>query len=204
MILGMTQRDLWNERYQQRGAVWGVGPNQFVADRLAGEHPCRVLDLGSGQGRNAVWLAQQGHQVTAVDVSDTATAQAAEIAAEAGVVVEFIAADLQTWQPDAGSFDIVVLAYLQAPPGLRKAIHAKAVRALAPGGRVFVVAHHRDNLEHGIGGPPMIEVLFDEETVAADFDGFEIVENNRVVRRVEKDDVSGDALDLVFIATKPL
>jgi SAM-dependent methyltransferase len=199
----MTQRDLWNERYGQRGAVWGVEPNQFVADRLGGIPPCRVLDLGSGQGRNAIWLAQQGHQVTAVDVSDVATAQGAEMAEAVGVEVEFVAADVVAWEPDAESFDLVVLAYFQAPEAVRTAIHHKVVRALAPGGRVLVVAHHRDNLEHGFGGPPMIEVLFDEEGVAADFAGFEIAENARVVRHVEKEDVSGDALDLVFLAVKP-
>ncbi|MCP4307350.1 MAG: methyltransferase domain-containing protein [bacterium] len=199
----MTQRDLWNERYGQRGAVWGVDPNEFVADRLGDLSPRRVLDLGSGQGRNAIWLARQGHAVTAVDVSDVATDQAAQMAAAAGVEVEFIAADVAVWEPEAESFDLVVLAYFQGPEAMRKAIHHKARRALVSGGRVFVVAHHRDNLEHGFGGPPMIEVLFDEADVAADFAGFGIIENAKVVRHVEKDDVVGDALDLVFLAVKP-
>ena len=199
----MTQRDLWNERYGQRGAVWGVEPNQFVADRLDGLPPSRVLDLGSGQGRNAIWLAQQGHEVTAVDVSDVATAQGADMAAAVGVTVDFVAADIEAWEPDVESFDVVVLAYFQAPEAARTAIHHKAVRALTPGGRVLVVAHHRDNLEHGIGGPPMIEVLFDEAGVADDFAGFEILENTKVMRHIEKGDVVGDALDLVFLAVKP-
>lgn len=199
----MTQRDLWNQRYEQRGTVWGSGPNRFVADRLAGLPPCRVLDLGSGQGRNAIWLARQEHEVTAVDISDVAAVQGAEAAAAVGVAVDFIAANLETWEPPAESYDLVLLAYFQAPPVIRKAVHAKAARALVPGGRLFVVAHHRDNLEHGVGGPPMIEVLFDEESIADDFAGFEIIENNRVVRHVETEAVSGDALDLVFVATKP-
>ncbi|MDX2344540.1 MAG: class I SAM-dependent methyltransferase [Acidimicrobiia bacterium] len=199
----MSQREMWNGRYAQRGAVWGAGPNQFVADRLAGEPPSRVLDLGSGQGRNAIWLAQQGHRVTAVDISDVATGQGAEMAADVGVEVDFIAADLEAWEPEPESFDLVVLAYIQAPEKMRRAIHAKAARALAPGGRALVVAHHRDNLEHGIGGPPMIEVLFDEAGVADDFAGFAVIENAKVVRRVENDDVAGYAIDLVFFAAKP-
>jgi SAM-dependent methyltransferase len=198
----MTQRDLWNARYQERGAVWGVGPNQYVADRVSGLTPRRVLDLGSGQGRNAIWMAQQGHEVTAIDISDVATQQGRELAAEIGVVVTFIAADLATWEPDPEEFDLVVLAYMQAPAAGRKAIHAKAVRALAPGGRVLVVAHHRDNLEHGYGGPPMLEVLFDETELADDFAALEIIENERVIRHVEKDGDVGDAIDIVFIGQK--
>jgi len=198
----MNQQELWNERYQNKGHVWGAAPNQFVADRLAALKPCRVLDLGAGQGRNAIWLAQQGHEVTAVDVSDVACAQAAEIAAEAGVAVEFIAADLQTWEPSADTFDLVVLAYIQAPDPIRQALHAKAARALRTGGSVFIIAHHKENLDHGIGGPPMLEVLFDEETIAGDFPGFDAIENTQVIRHVEKDDASGDAIDLLFYATK--
>ena len=198
----MSQRELWNDRYSQRGSVWGAEPNQFVADRLADLPPGRVLDLGSGQGRNAIWLAQRGHTVTAVDVSDVATEQAAELAAAVGVEAEFIAADLAEWEPPEEEFDLVLLAYMQAPEGLRQALHAKAARALVPGGRVFVIAHHKDNLEHGIGGPPMIEVLFDEE-IEADFQGFVVEENQQVRRHAEKDGKTGEAIDLLFTATKP-
>mgnify|MGYP001820854630 CR=1 FL=1 len=198
----MTQREIWNDRYRDRGAVWGVGPNVFVADRLAHLEPGRALDLGCGQGRNAIWLAKQGHTVTAVDVSEVATAQGAEIAAASGVEVDFIAGDLQTWEPPDASFDLVLLAYIQAPPEIRKELHAKAGRALAPGGRVVVVAHHSENLENGVGGPPMPEVLFDQDMLAADFAGLEVIENNRVLRRVEMDDVGGDAIDVIFIGRR--
>lgn len=198
----MNQRDLWNERYNEKGSVWGAAPNQFVEDRLAGLEPCRVLDLGSGQGRNAIWLALQGHTVTAVDVSDVATAQAAEIAASVGVAVEFIAADLESWQPLGGTYDLALLAYMQAPETMRKSLHAKAARALRNGGRVFVIAHHSDNLEHGIGGPPVPEVLFDEEMLIADFSDFEVVEVGRVIRHVERGDVKGEAIDVLFHGVK--
>lgn len=199
----MNQRDLWNERYEEKGSVWGAEPNQFVAERLGGIEPCRVLDLGSGQGRNAIWLARQGHAVTAIDVSDVATRQAAELAARAGVDVTFVAADLEEWEPEEAAFDLVLLAYMQAPASIRKALHAKAGRALVPGGRVFLIAHHKDNLDGGVGGPPVREMLFDEAEVAADFAGFAVDENTKVLRHVDKAGVSGDAIDLLFDARKP-
>ncbi len=196
------QRDLWNERYEAKGSVWGLAPNQFVATELVGLEPCRILDLGAGQGRNAIWLAARGHQVTAVDVSDVAMQQAAELAERAGVEVDWVTANLSDWEPERQRFDLVLLAYMQAPPPLRVGLHNKAAAALVPGGRVFVIAHHKDNLEHGVGGPPMIEVLFDEG-IADDFPGFEVETNTQVRRHVEKGDVSGEAIDLLLIATKP-
>jgi 16S rRNA G1207 methylase RsmC len=199
----MTNREEWNERYTARGALWGQGPNQFVADRLQGWPPQRVLDLGSGQGRNAIWLAQQGHTVTAVDLSDVASRQAQDIAEAAGVEVDFVAADLSQWEPPPAAFDLVLLSYLQVPDAMRRMIHAKAKKALASQGHVFVVAHHAANLEHGVGGPPNAEVLFTEDQLAGDFSGFEVVESGRAVRRVDKDGVQGDAIDVVFIARKP-
>jgi SAM-dependent methyltransferase len=199
----VSQRELWNERYLAKGSLWGAGPNQFVAERLADLEPCRVLDLGSGQGRNAIWLAKQGHTVTAVDISDVANTQAAEIAAAAGVSVEFVTADLESWEPPPASFDLVLLAYLQAPEIVRRSLHGNVVRALCTGGRVFLVAHHKENLDHGVGGPPVREILFDEGEIAADFPGFAVHENARVLRTVEKDGVEiGQAIDLVFFATK--
>jgi SAM-dependent methyltransferase len=170
---------------------------------MEGMSPRRVLDLGSGQGRNAIWMAQQGHQVTAVDISAVATAQGSEIAAEAGVEVEFIAADLGEWVPPLAAFDVVLLAYMQLPEPSRRALHVNAMQALAAGGRVLVVAHHRDNLENGVGGPPLAEMLFTEDELASDFAGLDVVENNRVLRHVDKDDVVGDAIDIIFIGEKP-
>ena len=199
----MNERDLWNNRYRQDNLAWGAAPNQFVAERLGGLPPSRVLDLGCGQGRNAIWLAARGHEVTGVDVSDVAIARAEELAAQAGVTVSFIAADVRIWDAEPESFDLVLLAYAQAPPPVRVALHQKAARALSPGGRVFLIAHHRRNLDEGIGGPPMPEVLFTEADLAADFSEFEIEENTAVLRRVDRQNTTGDAVDLLFVARKP-
>jgi SAM-dependent methyltransferase len=199
----MDQRELWNDRYRQQGSVWGAEPNQFVVRYLSDLEPCRVLDVGTGQGRNAIWLARRGHQVTAVDISDVAVAQASDIARDAGVEIDFIAADLVHWEPVPEAYDLVLLSYIQMPEPPRKAIHGKVAAALVPGGRVFLIAHHRDNLERGVGGPQVPERLFDEIMIAGDFSGFEVEENGPVIRHVAKDGVAGDAIDLLFRAVKP-
>jgi SAM-dependent methyltransferase len=197
------RRVFWDTRYATEGFVFGVEPNRFVAEYLADLPPCRALDLGSGQGRNAVWLARQGHDVTAVDLSAVARGQAVALAAELGVDAEFVAADLTTWEPPAGAFDLVLLAYLQLIPEQRAMVHATAVRALAPGGVVFLIAHHLDNLELGMGGPQSPQVLFTEEHLAADFVDLDIERLGQVGRPVEHDGVEGEAIDVLMIARRP-
>ncbi len=195
-------RGYWNERYGAQGNMWGAEANRFVAGELDGLTPRRVLDLACGQGRNAVWLALQGHAVTAVDVSDVAIEQARRTAAQAGVDVDFQVHDLLEWSPLENAFDLVVLSYVQLPESMRRKVHRDAVGALAPGGRVFLIAHHHDNLEQGFGGPPSADVLYDEAQLAGDFGSLRIVRNERVLRPTEKDGASGTAIDILLIAEK--
>ncbi len=195
----------WNERYSTRGMVWGTDANQFVATFAADLSPRRVLDLGCGQGRNSVWLARRGHTVTGVDQSDVAIAQARRLAADNGVRVEFALADIvEDWTPPPAAFDLVILSYLQLPAETRKVAHAKAATALAPGGTIFLIAHHADNPEHGVGGPPHPEVLFDETDLAGDFAGLAISVNEKKYREVEgQDGVVRLAHDILLEAVKP-
>lgn len=193
----------WNERYQSARDLYGLEPNQFVSAELAGLAPRKVLDLGCGQGRNSVWLASQGHDVTGLDLSAVGIDQARELAARAGVEVRFEVCDaLADYEPTA-EYDLVLLSYLQLPPDERVVAHRKAVESLAPGGEVFLIAHHADNLEHGVGGPPMPEVLFNEEQLAADFAALDIERNEKVYRSVERDDVVLQAHDVLLRARLP-
>jgi len=192
-------RARWDERYGTEGFVFGVEPNQFVAEHLASVPPGRALDLGSGQGRNAVWLASRGHRVTAVDLSPVATEQAQRLAAEAGVAADFVTADLAVWTPEPGAFDLVLLSYVHLEPGPRRVVHAMAVDALAPGGMVFLIAHHKDNIELGVGGPQRPELLLTEEDLVVDFAAVTIERLERVVRPVVDGDTTRHALDVLLI-----
>ena len=197
--------EAWNERYATRGMVWGTDPNRFLADYATGLTPRRVLDLGCGQGRNAVWLATQGHRVTGIDLSPVAIEQARRMAADRTVDALFEVANVvEDWMPPPGAFDLVVLSYLQLPPHDRRVAHAKAAEAVAPGGTLWLIAHHSDNITDGVGGPPYPEVLFDERALADDFSDLDLLRNEKVYRDVE----GGDGLvrvahDILMVATKP-
>ena len=196
-------RASWNERYRDTAALYGAEPNRFVASNLAELTPRRVLDLGCGQGRNSVWLAAQGHQVTGLDLSDVAIDQARQLSATVGVDVDFRVADVVgEWQPE-DEYDLVLLSYLQLPPEMRKVVHAKAVESLAPGGEIFLIAHHADNLERGVGGPPMPEVLFAEGQLAEDFAELEIGCNEKVYRDVDRNGEVRTAHDILLRAARP-
>jgi SAM-dependent methyltransferase len=190
----------WNERYAAEGDVWGLEPNRFVAAALGDVPPGRALDLGAGQGRNAVWLAKKGHQVTAVDLSSVAIDRARQLAVGAGVTIDALVADLNDWEPEPEVFDLVLLSYLQFATPLRSRVHAMARHALSPGGTLFVVAHHRDNLGHGVGGPQVEELLFTETQLAADFRDLDVVMLETVLRPV--DGADRPAIDVVMRARK--
>ncbi len=170
--------ETWDRRYAGTPLVWSAGPNAAVASECADLPPGTALDLGSGEGRNALWLAERGWRVTAVDFSTVATQRAADLAGERlgehADRLTAVAADLGAWQPDA-PVDLVVLAYLQVLAGLRRQVHRTAAAALAPGGTFLLVAHHLDNLEQGVGGPQDPDVLFTHEDVRADLDGTGLV-----------------------------
>ena len=188
-------RSLWDARYETKGALWGGEPNQFLAEIASLLDPGTALDLGCGQGRNSFWLASRGFTVTGLDLSPVAIEQATEVANELGIDVSFESVDLTTWDPDGRVWDLVVLTYLHLSGERRPIVHGAARRAVAPGGRLVVIAHHLDNLENGVGGPPVPDLLFTEQQLADDFSDLTIVRNEKVIRTTEE----GDAIDLVFV-----
>lgn len=178
----------------------GSEPNASVEQEFAGMAPSRVLDLACGQGRNALWMAAQGHEVTGIDVSPVAIEEARRRAVALDVAVDLIVADILDWEPEGEGYDLVLLSYLQLPQDDRIRAHRRARAALKSGGVVFLVAHHADNLEHGYGGPQYPEVLYSGAELTEDFVGMDIVRNERTERTVEVDGNDEIAIDIVFVA----
>jgi Fe2+ or Zn2+ uptake regulation protein len=195
----------WDERYAGREYLWDVRPNQFVERYLHGLPPGTAIDLAAGEGRNAVWLAQQGWTVTAVDFSQAGLDKATRLARDNGVAERVITvnADVLEWV-SAEPVDLVVIAYLQLPPGQVRTALGHAVGWLRPGGRVLVVAHDRTNIEHGYGGPSSPDRCYDlEETVSA-LAGLEIERSEVAERHVETEDGPRTALDTLVIGRRPV
>lgn len=198
----------WDERYAGRELVWSAGPNRFLVERSGGLTPGRALDLGAGEGRNSVWLAEQGWRVTAVDFSEVGLDKGRERARRAGVsdAIAWIRADATTWVPPAGSADLAIVFYLQLPAEERRTAHRAAASAVAPGGRLLIVAHDLDNLAHGYGGPQDPSVLPTPTGIVEDLSdtGLEVVLAERRERPVEAEDGRRvTAIDCLVEAQRP-
>jgi SAM-dependent methyltransferase len=193
----------WDLRYAGRELVWTATPNRFLVAEVASLPAGRALDVACGEGRNAVWLAERGWQVTGVDFSPVALAKAAELAAARGVEVEWVLADLMEWAPPADTFDLVCVMYLQLPAAERTGALRRAMRSLARGGTMLVVGHDLVNLTEGVGGPSSPAVLYTPEDVVGDLRGLAIERAERVRRPVEVDGAERVAIDALVRARRP-
>lgn len=175
--------ETWDGRYAERPLVWGLAPNRFVERELASLPAGRALDLASGEGRNAIWLAGLGWQVVALDFSHVATERTLALAAKADVEVDARCGDvLDAELPDA-SFDLVLIAYLQLPPDEKAAVLRRVAGVLRPGGTFLLVAHDLRNLAEGHGGPSSADVLWTPDEVVAGLGDAFAIERAEVVER---------------------
>jgi SAM-dependent methyltransferase len=188
----------WDERYRGHEHLWSITPNLFVADRLSGATPGRGLDLAAGEGRNAIWLASLGWEMTAVDFSEVAVSKGSA----QSETVDFIVADVRTWEPEQ-SFDLVLIAYLHLTPPDYQTVVCRAENWLAPGGELFLIGHDVSNLAEGWGGPQYPELLWDVPEVLDWLDGMAIIEAEVVNRPVDTDDGRKYARDTLVRARKP-
>ena len=185
------KRDDWNTRYAEQELVWSAGPNRFLVSETEGLKPGRALDLACGEGRNAIWLAERGWHVTAVDFADVAVDKGRARNGE----IDFVVADVLDFDPGEQAYDLVIVFYLQLPADELERVLRKAARAVAPGGTFLLVGHDLRNLTEGRGGPKDAAVLYRAEDLPAWLDGLE-------VERAEPVDRDG-AVDALVRARRP-
>jgi SAM-dependent methyltransferase len=176
----------WDERYSLQGFYYGTEANDFLIEKASLIPPGgRVLCLAEGEGRNAVWLASLGFQVTAVDQSRVGLSKLLDLARERGVLVETIVCDLNDYDPGEGVWDAVVSIWCHVPPELRGVLHSKVIRGLKPGGVVILEAYHPRQLGYKTGGPPNADLMMTKVSLEHEFSGLRVldsIEKDRVVQ----------------------
>ncbi len=154
------QREFWNERFAKEGYFYGLEPNRYVAAHIdAFTAPAKILFLGEGEGRNAIYAAQRGHNVTALDASDVGLAKCAERAKSANLTLELIHTDLEVWEP-AEAYDAVMCSFLHLPEPLRSDVYAKVLGILRSGGLFAGEFFSIHQMPRTTGGPKDETLLY--------------------------------------------
>ncbi|GAB2986538.1 class I SAM-dependent methyltransferase [Nocardioides montaniterrae] len=157
---------VWDERYAGSGRVWSGRPNQRLVEQAAGLVPGRALDVACGEGGDAIWLAGQGWEVTAVDISPVGLAKVREHAADAGVeVVTAVWDALGDQPPGEATYDLVTVSFLHVPEPDFGPVYGRIAAAVAPGGRLLVTAHHPHDVASGVRRPHGDGLLFEPSRV---------------------------------------
>ena len=192
----------WDRRYAGSELVWTAEPNRFVVAEVQDLAPGRALDIAAGEGRNSVWLASRGWQVTAVDFSAAGLGKGRRLAEARGVTIDWVHADVRDYQPEAGFFQLVLVAYLQLAESELDGVLRRTATGLAPGGVLLVVGHDVTNLTEGTGGPPDPAVLYTPESITRSLGGLTVLRAERVRRPVVTADGPREAVDTLVRAIR--
>lgn len=197
---------MWNERYREPGFAYGTEPNDFLALSAERYLPPRgeILCLAEGEGRNAVFLARLGFRVTGVDGSAVGLEKAQTLAAEQGVEIETVVADLGDFDLGVARWDGVVSIWCHTPAGLRARLHRAVVAALRPGGVLVLESYTPKQLEYKTGGPRTADLMLTLAEVRAELAGLDFIEAEEKEREVhEGRHHDGMSAVLQLIARKP-
>lgn len=177
MTIPASEQQFWDQRYDRSDYVFGEAPNAFLAREGHRLRPgMRALAVADGEGRNGVWLAEQGLEVLSVDFSPVAQAKARQLAERRGVTLACEQVDLLAWDWPVAAFDLVVAIFVQfVGPAGRTLLFERMLAALRPGGLLMLQGYTPEQLRHGTGGPGQIENLYTEDMLRQAFAGEEIL-----------------------------
>lgn len=200
--------DFWNERYRSSGQVWSGNPNPQLVAEVAGRAPGRALDVGCGEGADAIWLARNGWAVVAADISSVAVERGEQHARDTDPVaaarIEWRQADLLAQPPEPGSFDLVSVQFMQLPPEPRMRLFTALAASVRAGGTLLVVGHHPSDLATGVARPPMPERFYSSQEIAGLLDdSWSVQVSEARPRPASTPDGAGVTIhDAVLVATR--
>jgi SAM-dependent methyltransferase len=167
-------REFWDDRYGSADRLWSGRPNAQLVAQVSGLTPGEAMDVGSGEGADAIWLAGHGWTVTAVDVSVVALERAARQAAAEGdeiaARITWRQADAQSFEPGSECFDLVSAQYMHLPRPAQQALQRRLAAAVRPGGTLLLVGHHPDDMHANVGRPDRPDSFLSAEEMAAGLD----------------------------------
>jgi len=198
------QAMFWDDKFSADHYIYGTDPNEFLATNFAAIPKGNVLCIGDGEGRNGVFLATQGYQVTSVDSSAVGLRKARELATIKGVEINTILADLNDYDFGNGQWSGIVSIYCHLESPLRQKVHSGVVSGLKNAGVLLLEAYTPKQLEFNTGGPPRTSLMYSEEILQSDFKGLDFSLLQEIDRPV-KEGTHHDGMGAVVqaIAVKP-
>lgn len=173
-------KEVWDERYSQKEFAYGIEPNNFLKEQLLKLNSGTILFPAEGEGRNAVFAAKLGWDVSAFDISDEGRKKAFKLAEMKNVSVDYQVGELQSLEFKNAQFDAIALIYAHFPATIKSSIHKELDKYLTSGGLIIFEAFSKKHLEYvtsnpKIGGPKDINMLFSIDEIKADFSNYEIL-----------------------------
>ena len=176
---------MWDEKYSNSQFIYGSSPNDFLRENVHHFVPeGKILCIAEGEGRNAVWLAELGFKVTAVDASEVGLAKGRALAKSKGVSVHWVHADLQDYNPGTKAWDGVVAIFAHLPPDLRSRVHADCVESLKMGGVLLLEAYTPEQLNFRTGGPTNVDWLMTPELLQNELQGLTFERLQKIEREI--------------------
>ncbi len=176
-----TGAAFWNEKFKQQDLLYGEKPNQYLAHKLKKLSLGRILLPGEGEGRNALFAANTGWQVVALDQSEAGRKKALAMAQAQNVSLEYYLVDITATELKAEFFDAIGMVYIHLPKFIRRAWHRKMLNSLKPGGHIILEGFSKNQLGKSSGGPKDVSMLFDLDELKEDFKSLEIIEATQMM-----------------------
>jgi 2-polyprenyl-3-methyl-5-hydroxy-6-metoxy-1,4-benzoquinol methylase len=196
-------KQFWDERYAESNFAYGKDCNQFLKENLYFLPKGKVLFVAEGEGRNAVFAAKNGFEVSAFDYSESGKQKALLLANENGVTIDYLVSDVLELPYEKESFDGLVLIFAHFPVEIRKHAHLKLLELLKPGGKILFEAFGKEQFNYTSGGPKDIDMLFSEEEVKNEFP--DVVFTSLSTEKIVLDEGlfhQGEGVVVRFIGTK--
>lgn len=205
--IAFTQ-EYWDDRYASSEKIWSGQPNPRLVEYASGLVPGAALDVGSGEGADALWLAERGWRVTAVDISQVALDRAAAVAHRHGLDlaqrVTWQREDILSWDPGVAEFDLVSAQFMHLPQVDLQAVHRRLATAVRPGGTLLIVGHDVSDLDTGARRPHRPDLMFSADDVAGLLEPqeWQIVVNDTLAREATFEGETFTVRDAVVVATR--
>lgn len=176
-----TLKDFWDQRYENAEYIFGTNPNDYLVQQCkdfklsSTSGSGRALCLADGEGRNGVWLASQGWNVTGIDISSAGIEKAKKLAAKVGVNVQFLVGNVKDFDFYPHHYQLITSIFFHLPKDLRQIVHRRCIRSLEVGGILVLEAYSPEQLGQNTGGPKEIELLVSLDDLLSDFPDCEIL-----------------------------